>query len=52
MQESEARIFAGVELWPHTFLSEIWGEKSGEEHWRYKNGGDPLRTASRQHYQV
>lgn len=34
-----------VELWPHRFLSEIWGAKSGEEHRRYKNEGDPLRTA-------
>jgi hypothetical protein len=50
MQESDARIFAGVELWPHTFLSEIWGEESGEEHWRYKKQGEPLRTASQQHY--
>jgi hypothetical protein len=45
-------IFVSVELEPHTFLSGIWGEKSGGEHWRYKNEGDPLRTASQRHYLV
>jgi hypothetical protein len=44
--------FLRVELWPHTFLSEIWGEKSGEEHSPYKNGGQPLRDASGKHSQV
>jgi hypothetical protein len=47
-------ISAVVELWPHSFsfLSEIWGRKSGGGHCPYMEEGDPLRAASQQHDQV